>query len=137
MPLEEPDSHRVKSLMHANRIPITGWCTAWDTPACGAPEFERCITARIYRLRPGVRGGVRPFVCVIPFAMTRNRLRPVFHLSGFQGSASAHFDIPDAVDKNRRGGSRRAGTGKPWQARVAQRHRPPRAGHVCRPGVVR
>jgi len=34
---------------------------------------------------------------VIPFGITGQRLKPVFHMSGFLGSGSAHFDIRDAA----------------------------------------
>lgn len=30
---------------------------------------------------------------VIPFAITKNRLKPVFHMSGFLGEGSAQFEI--------------------------------------------
>jgi ribulose-5-phosphate 4-epimerase/fuculose-1-phosphate aldolase len=34
---------------------------------------------------------------VIPFGITGQRLRPVFHMSGFLGSGSAHFEIRDTA----------------------------------------
>ena len=35
-------------------------------------------------------------ISVIPFAITRNMLKPVFHMSGFLGEGSAHFEIREA-----------------------------------------
>jgi len=34
---------------------------------------------------------------VIPFGITQQRLRPVFHMAGFLGTGSAHFEIRDAA----------------------------------------
>ena len=34
---------------------------------------------------------------VIPFGVTGNRLRPIFHMAGFLGSGSSHFEIRDAA----------------------------------------
>ena len=34
---------------------------------------------------------------VIPFAITHKPLKPVFHMSGFLGSGSAHFEIREAA----------------------------------------
>jgi HCOMODA/2-hydroxy-3-carboxy-muconic semialdehyde decarboxylase len=33
---------------------------------------------------------------VIPFAVTKQALRPVFHMAGFLGEGSAHFEIREA-----------------------------------------
>ncbi len=33
---------------------------------------------------------------VLPFAVTKTPLKPVFHMSGFLGEGSAHFEIRDA-----------------------------------------
>lgn len=61
------------------------------------PYLERFIHAEIYRLRPDVRAVVHSHSpSVIPFGVTGNRLRPVFHMAGFLGGGSAHFEIRDA-----------------------------------------
>ena len=61
------------------------------------PYLERFIHGEIYRARPDVAAVVHSHSpSVIPFAVTRNRLRPVFHMSGFLGGGSAHFEIRDA-----------------------------------------
>jgi len=61
------------------------------------PYLERFIHAEIYRARPDVVAVVHSHSPnVIPFAITHNPLRPVFHMSGFLGSGSAHFEIREA-----------------------------------------
>jgi ribulose-5-phosphate 4-epimerase/fuculose-1-phosphate aldolase len=61
------------------------------------PYLERFIHAEIYRARPDVVAVVHSHSpSVIPFAVTHNPLRPVFHMSGFLGEGSAHFEIRDA-----------------------------------------
>lgn len=61
------------------------------------PYLERFIHGEIYRLRPDVVAVVHSHSpSVIPFAVTNSRLRPVFHMSGFLGGGSAHFEIRDA-----------------------------------------
>jgi ribulose-5-phosphate 4-epimerase/fuculose-1-phosphate aldolase len=61
------------------------------------PYLERFIHGEIYRARPDVMAVVHSHsVNVIPFAITRNMLRPVFHMSGFLGEGSAHFEIREA-----------------------------------------
>jgi HCOMODA/2-hydroxy-3-carboxy-muconic semialdehyde decarboxylase len=61
------------------------------------PYLERFIHAEIYRARPDVMSVVHSHsISVIPFAITRNMLKPVFHMSGFLGEGSAHFEIREA-----------------------------------------
>ncbi len=61
------------------------------------PYLERFIHAEIYRARPDVVAVVHSHSpSVIPFAITHNPLRPVFHMSGFLGAGSAHFEIREA-----------------------------------------
>lgn len=61
------------------------------------PYLERFIHAEIYRARPDVVAVVHSHSpSVIPFAVTHNPLRPVYHMAGFLGSGSAHFEIRDA-----------------------------------------
>ena len=59
--------------------------------------LERFIHAEIYRARPDVMSVVHSHSqSVIPFGATGQRLRPIFHMSGFLGSGSALFEIRDA-----------------------------------------
>lgn len=61
------------------------------------PYLERFIHGEIYRSRPDVVAVVHSHSQnVIPFAITRNMLKPVFHMSGFLGEGSAHFEIREA-----------------------------------------
>ncbi|KAF1022909.1 MAG: 4-hydroxy-3-prenylphenylpyruvate oxygenase/4-hydroxy-3-prenylbenzoate synthase [Paracidovorax wautersii] len=61
------------------------------------PYLERFIQAEIYRARPDVVAVVHSHSpSVIPFAITRHALKPVFHMSGFLGAGSAHFEIREA-----------------------------------------
>jgi ribulose-5-phosphate 4-epimerase/fuculose-1-phosphate aldolase len=59
--------------------------------------LERFIHSEIYRVRPDVVSVVHSHSqSVIPFGATGQRLRPIFHMSGFLGSGSALFEIRDA-----------------------------------------
>ncbi len=59
--------------------------------------LERFIHGEIYRARPDVMAVVHSHsVSVIPFGVTGQRLRPIFHMSGFLGSGSSLFEIRDA-----------------------------------------
>lgn len=61
------------------------------------PYLERFIHGEIYRSRPDVVAVVHSHsASVIPFAITRNALRPVYHMAGFLGEGSAHFEIREA-----------------------------------------
>ena len=60
--------------------------------------LERFIHGEIYRARPDVVAVVHSHSpSVIPFAVTRTALRPVYHMSGFLGEGSAHFEIRDVA----------------------------------------
>jgi HCOMODA/2-hydroxy-3-carboxy-muconic semialdehyde decarboxylase len=60
--------------------------------------LERFIHGEIYRARPDVHAVVHSHSpSVIPFGVTRQPLRPVFHMSGFLGQGTALFDIRDAA----------------------------------------
>ena len=62
------------------------------------PYLERFIHSEIYRVRPDVVAVVHSHSpSVIPFAITHKPLKPVFHMSGFLGSGSAHFEIREAA----------------------------------------
>ena len=59
--------------------------------------LERFIHSEIYKVRPEVGSIVHSHSqSVIPFGVAGQRLRPVFHMSGFLGSGSALFEIRDA-----------------------------------------
>jgi ribulose-5-phosphate 4-epimerase/fuculose-1-phosphate aldolase len=59
--------------------------------------LERFIHSEIYRVRPDVMSVVHSHSpSVIPFGVTGQRLRPVFHMSGFLGSGSSLFEIREA-----------------------------------------
>jgi ribulose-5-phosphate 4-epimerase/fuculose-1-phosphate aldolase len=60
--------------------------------------LERFIHGEIYRARPDVHAVVHSHSpSVIPFGVTRQALRPVFHMSGFLGQGTALFDIRDTA----------------------------------------
>ena len=59
--------------------------------------LERFLHGEIYRSRPDVMSIVHSHSpSVIPFGVTGQRLRPVFHMSGFLGSGSSLFDIRES-----------------------------------------
>ena len=61
------------------------------------PYLERFIHGEIYRARPDVQAIVHSHSpSVIPFSVTRTRLKPVFHLAGFLGGGTPNFEIRDA-----------------------------------------
>ena len=60
--------------------------------------LERFIHGEIYRARSDVNAVVHSHSpSVIPFGVTRQPLRPVFHMSGFLGQGTAHFDIRESA----------------------------------------
>ena len=60
--------------------------------------LERFIHGEIYRARPDVQAIVHSHSpSVIPFGVTSQPLRPVFHMSGFLGEGSALFEIRDVA----------------------------------------
>ena len=64
--------------------------------AAERPYLERFIHSEIYRARPDVVAVVHSHSpSVIPFGVTGNRLRPIYHMAGFLGSGSSHFEIRD------------------------------------------
>lgn len=61
------------------------------------PYLERYIHSEIYRARPDVQAIVHSHSsALIPFGITGTPLRPVFHMSGFLGSATPIFEIREA-----------------------------------------
>jgi len=60
--------------------------------------LERFIHSEIYRARPDVNAVVHSHSpSVIPFGVTAQPLRPVFHMSGFLGEGAALFEIRDVA----------------------------------------
>ena len=66
------------------------------TPNAERPYLERFIHGEIYRARSDVVAVVHSHSpSVIPFGVTNNRLKPIFHMAGFLGAGSAHYEIRD------------------------------------------
>ena len=66
-------------------------------PRGRTPYLERYIHSEIYRARPDVIAVVHSHSpALIPFGITGTSLRPVFHMSGFLGSATPIFEIREA-----------------------------------------
>jgi HCOMODA/2-hydroxy-3-carboxy-muconic semialdehyde decarboxylase len=60
--------------------------------------LERFIHAEIYRARGDVQAVVHSHSPgVIPFGVTRQPLRPIFHMCGFLGEGAASFEIRDVA----------------------------------------
>src|SRR2546430_16344308 len=60
--------------------------------------LERFIHGEFYRARPDVQAVVHSHSPnVIPFGVTGQALRPVFHMSGFLGEGTALFEIRDVA----------------------------------------
>ncbi|MEP6943943.1 MAG: class II aldolase/adducin family protein [Betaproteobacteria bacterium] len=60
--------------------------------------LERFIHSEMYRARPDVHAVVHSHSpSVIPFGVTNQPLRPVFHMSGFLGEGTSLFDIRDTA----------------------------------------
>jgi ribulose-5-phosphate 4-epimerase/fuculose-1-phosphate aldolase len=60
--------------------------------------LERFIHGEIYRARPDVRAIVHSHSpSVIPFGVTAQTLRPVFHMSGFLGEGAGLFEIREVA----------------------------------------
>lgn len=60
--------------------------------------LERFIHSEIYRARPDVAAVVHSHSPnMIPMGVTGTALRPVFHMAGFLGLGTAHFDIRDVA----------------------------------------
>jgi ribulose-5-phosphate 4-epimerase/fuculose-1-phosphate aldolase len=61
------------------------------------PYLERFIHSEIYKARPDVVSIVHSHSqSVIPFGVSGQRLRPIFHMSGFLGAGVSLFDIRQA-----------------------------------------
>jgi ribulose-5-phosphate 4-epimerase/fuculose-1-phosphate aldolase len=68
------------------------------SPTSERPYLERFIHSEIYRARPDVMAVVHSHSpSVIPLGITRNSLQPVYHMAGFLGGGSEHFEISDVA----------------------------------------
>jgi ribulose-5-phosphate 4-epimerase/fuculose-1-phosphate aldolase len=65
------------------------------------PYLERFIHGEIYRQRPDVMAVVHSHAdSVIPFGVSRTKLRPVYHMASFLWSGAPVFDIRRVRDDN-------------------------------------
>ena len=63
--------------------------------------IERYIHGEVYRARPEVMAVVHSHSpSVIPFGVTRSRLRPVYHMGSFLWSGAPVFDIRRKIENN-------------------------------------
>lgn len=63
--------------------------------------LERFIHGEIYRRRPDVNAIVHSHSpTTIPFGITRTKLRPLYHMTGFLGAGAAHFEIADTAENS-------------------------------------
>ena len=61
------------------------------------PYLERYIHSEIFRARPDVVAIIHSHsAALIPFGITGTQLKPVYHMSGFLGSATPIFEIREA-----------------------------------------
>ena len=75
-----------------------------DSEVVGDPRkgfLERYIHGEIYRARPEVMAVVHSHSpSVVPFGITRSRLRPVYHMASFLWSGTPVFEIRDQEPNN-------------------------------------
>ena len=91
-------SNRAPGLVNASDILTYDFNGDLTEPSDKRSYLERFIHAEIYRARPDVMSVVHSHSqSVIPFGATGQRLRPIFHMSGFLGSGSALFEIRDTA----------------------------------------
>ena len=91
-------SSRAPGLVNASDILTYDFNGDLTEPSDKRSYLERFIHAEIYRARPDVMSVVHSHSqSVIPFGATGQRLRPIFHMSGFLGSGSALFEIRDTA----------------------------------------
>lgn len=91
-------SNRAPGLVNASDILTYDFNGDLTEPSGKRSYLERFIHAEIYRARPDVMSVVHSHSqSVIPFGATGQRLRPIFHMSGFLGSGSALFEIRDTA----------------------------------------
>lgn len=65
------------------------------------PYLERFIHGEMYRQRPDVMAIVHSHAdSVIPFGITKNALRPVYHMASFLWSGAPVYEIRDSAPEN-------------------------------------
>jgi HCOMODA/2-hydroxy-3-carboxy-muconic semialdehyde decarboxylase len=68
------------------------------TPDAPRPYLERFIHGEIFRARNDVMAVVHSHSPnVVPFGATKSPLRPIYHMAGFLGGGSAHFEMRDVA----------------------------------------
>ena len=98
---ERPDlfllsCNRAPALVSAQDIVVYDFDGNALTPDAQRPYLERFIHAEILRARPDAMAVVHSHSPnVIPFGATQQRLRPIFHMAGFLGEGTAHYDMRD------------------------------------------
>ncbi len=89
--------NRAPGLVRSEDILVYDMNGELAAPSDKRSYLERYIHSEIYKARPDVFSIVHSHSqSVIPFGVTGQRLRPIFHMSGFLGSGSALFEIRDA-----------------------------------------
>jgi ribulose-5-phosphate 4-epimerase/fuculose-1-phosphate aldolase len=90
--------NRAPGLVSPGDILTYGMDGELAVPSDKRSYLERYIHSEIYKARPDVMSVVHSHSpSVIPFGATGQRLRPIFHMSGFLGSGSALFDSRDGA----------------------------------------
>jgi ribulose-5-phosphate 4-epimerase/fuculose-1-phosphate aldolase len=90
--------NRAPGLVSPGDILIYGMDGELAVPSDKRSYLERYIHSEIYKARPDVMSVVHSHSpSVIPFGATGQRLRPIFHMSGFLGSGSALFEIREGA----------------------------------------
>jgi ribulose-5-phosphate 4-epimerase/fuculose-1-phosphate aldolase len=85
--------NRAPALVQADDVLVCDLQGVVHDPQGRKSYLERFIHAAIYRARPDVQAIVHSHSpSVIPFGVTGQRLRPIFHMSGFLGSGSTLYD---------------------------------------------
>lgn len=98
---ERPDlfllsCNRAPGLVRAEDIVVYDFDGNSITPDAPRPYLERFIHAEILRARPDVMSVVHSHSPnVIPFGATKQRLKPIFHMAGFLGEGTAHYEMRD------------------------------------------
>lgn len=67
-------------------------------PKAGSPFLERFIHCEIYRDHPEIHAIVHSHSPdIIPFTVSKERLRPIYHMSAFLGEGAPVFEIRDVA----------------------------------------
>jgi ribulose-5-phosphate 4-epimerase/fuculose-1-phosphate aldolase len=89
--------NRAPAMVQAKDIVCYDLAANAITPDAERPYLERFIHSEIYKARPDVMAVVHSHSpSVIPFGITHTPMRPVFHMAGFLGAGTAHFEIRDS-----------------------------------------